>query len=73
MGDRPVVLLSSQSLLTAGVERLLQGVDGLKLSVVNARDAEALPKLRQLAPEVIELDRVGLDARSNPRARSLPS
>ncbi|MBI2936425.1 MAG: response regulator transcription factor [Chloroflexi bacterium] len=56
MQAKKVVLLSNRSLLAAGVQRLLQGVDSLELSIVAARDSEALTKLRHLAPEVIVLD-----------------
>ncbi|MBI4302062.1 MAG: hypothetical protein HY664_05610 [Chloroflexi bacterium] len=56
MRAKRVVLLSNRSLLSAGVRRLLQGVDSLELSIVAAEDPEASPKLRELAPEVIILD-----------------
>ncbi|MBI4301356.1 MAG: response regulator transcription factor [Chloroflexi bacterium] len=56
MCTKRVVLLSNHSLLAAGVQRLLQGVDSLELSIVAAKDPEAILKLRRLTPEVIVLD-----------------
>lgn len=51
-----VVLLSNRSLFAAGVQKLLQDVDGLELSVVAAGDPEAAARIRHLAPSVIVLD-----------------
>jgi DNA-binding NarL/FixJ family response regulator len=56
MRAKRVVLLSNRSLLAAGVQRLLECVDSLELSTVATGDPGAIPKLRQLAPEVIVLD-----------------
>ncbi len=56
MGVIRVAMLNSRSLLAAGVQRLLQGVDGLELTIVAADDPEAAAKLRELAPRVIVLD-----------------
>ncbi|GEM_PF-2272983 len=56
MGVVRVAMLSNRSLLSAGVQRLLQGVDGLELTIVAADDPEAAAKLRELAPKVIVLD-----------------
>ena len=50
------MLLSNRSLLVAGVQRLLQGMDGLNLSIVAADDADIGAKLRRLAPAVVVLD-----------------
>jgi DNA-binding NarL/FixJ family response regulator len=56
MGVTRVAILNSRSLLAAGVQRLLRGADGLKLTIVAADDPEAAAKLKQLAPKVIVLD-----------------
>ncbi len=56
MRTKRVVLLSNHSLLAAGVQRLLQGVDSLDLSIVAAEDSEAISRLHQLTPDVIVLD-----------------
>lgn len=53
---RQAALLNNHSLLAAGVQSLLQDVEGLELSVVSTRDPDANQKLLQLAPEVIVLD-----------------
>lgn len=51
-----VVLLSSGSLLAAGVERLLGAECGLDICVVAEHDPEIAAKLRRLAPSVIVVD-----------------
>ncbi|MBI2166239.1 MAG: hypothetical protein HYU29_07565 [Chloroflexi bacterium] len=56
MRSKRVVLLTNHSLLASGVERLLQAVNGMNLSIVSVRDPEALPGLKRLAPEVIVVD-----------------
>jgi DNA-binding NarL/FixJ family response regulator len=56
MGVTRVVILNNRSLLAAGVQRLLQSVDGLELAIVAADDPRAAAKLRELAPKVIVLD-----------------
>lgn len=56
MRVKQVVLLSNRSLMASGLQQLLQGVDGLELSVVTALDREAVPVLKKLAPDVILLD-----------------
>ncbi len=56
MGAMRVAMFNSRSLLAAGVQRLLQGVAGLELSIVAADDPESGARLRKLAPSVIVLD-----------------
>ena len=56
MQTKRVVLLNSRSLLAAGVQSLLQGIDGLELHTVSADDPQATAKIRDLAPGVIVLD-----------------
>ncbi|MFQ5874115.1 MAG: hypothetical protein ACE5JL_09975 [Dehalococcoidia bacterium] len=56
MRAKRIVLLSNRSLLAAGVQRLLQDVDGLDLSIVAADQPEATAKIKQLDPHVIILD-----------------
>jgi DNA-binding NarL/FixJ family response regulator len=56
MQARRVVLLNSRSLLAAGVQSLLQEIDGLEVYTVSADDPQATAKIRQLAPGAIVLD-----------------
>lgn len=49
-------MLTSHSLLAAGIQRLLEEGDGLELSLVAADDAQWLARVRQLLPHVIVLD-----------------
>lgn len=56
MRAKRVVLLGNRSLLTAGVQRLLEGVDSLDLSIVAAGEPAAIARLHPPAPEVIVLD-----------------
>lgn len=56
MRTKRVVLLSNHSLLTSGVQKLLQGVEGLELSVIAAPAQEIVPVLKRLAPDAIVLD-----------------
>lgn len=56
MPNKRVALLSNRSLLAAGVQRLLQSMDGLELTMVAADDPEAAAQMRRHAPHVIILD-----------------
>ncbi len=56
MEAQRVVLLSNSSLLAAGVEKLLQDVEGLELSIVAMGDPEAMAKVSEFAPKAIVLD-----------------
>ncbi|MBI4308103.1 MAG: hypothetical protein HY684_04790 [Chloroflexi bacterium] len=51
-----VVLLTNRSLLSAGVGRLLQAIQGVELVIVAGDDPDAGGKIRQVAPQVIILD-----------------
>ncbi|MBI2872813.1 MAG: response regulator transcription factor [Chloroflexi bacterium] len=59
MQSTRVVLLSSHSLLTSGVQRLLEQVDGVQLSIVAADNPDWADKVQQSAPHVIVLDSDG--------------
>ncbi len=56
MGTGRIVLLSSRSLLSAGVQSLLQKADSLELCIVPAEDPQAIARIRELSPRVIVLD-----------------
>ncbi len=56
MRAKRVVLINNRSLLAAGVQKLLQGVDGLELSIEALDDPELARKLRKRDPGVIVLD-----------------
>ncbi|MBI2304300.1 MAG: hypothetical protein HYU86_06080 [Chloroflexi bacterium] len=56
MRTKRVVLLTNRSVLVAGVQRLLQGVSDLELTIMADGDPEAVTKLGALAPQVIVLD-----------------
>lgn len=55
MQNKPVVLLSNNSILAAGLRHLLQSIDGLQFSVVPA-GCDAITKLDELNPAVIVMD-----------------
>lgn len=56
MGTDRVVLLTNHSLLAAGLQRLLQAIDGLELCTVRADDPRAAERIRSLDPQAIVLD-----------------
>jgi DNA-binding NarL/FixJ family response regulator len=56
MKAKRVVLLSNRSLLAAGVQRMLEELEGLDLCVVSVGDPEAPGRVRAVAPSVIVVD-----------------
>ena len=51
-----VVLLCNSSLLSAGVRRLLDGVDDVQLKILSAGEPEWAAKLKELGPRTILVD-----------------
>ncbi len=56
MKPKQIVLLSNHSLLVAGVQKLLQDLNDLKVSIVAADAPEAAAKIKCLSPDAIILD-----------------
>ena len=56
MQPKRIVLLSNHSLLVAGVQKLLQDLKDLKVSIVAADAPEAAAKIKRLSPDAIILD-----------------
>lgn len=49
-------MLTNHSLLAAGLQRLLQAIDGIELCTVLADDPQAAERIRSLDPQAIVLD-----------------
>lgn len=56
MRAKPLVLLSNRSILTAGVQRLLQEIDRFEVATVETSDPQWAATVKHLAPSVIVLD-----------------
>lgn len=59
MTRKRVVLVSNRSVLTAGVQHLLEDMHGLEVSVVSSDAADLQRRIRDLSPQAIVLDAEG--------------